>query len=311
MSATLEEHDYIGLSGIPSMETSEKLLQGSEINKGLNLKATELRLGLPGSESPERDLTHLKGFISGAKRGFFDTTINSASGSGKWVLSGNDGSELDLSKNGGLFSPRGANSSRNDIVPESNYQKSVSSVKDAIIPVSPKPAPERKPQITAPAAKAQVVGWPPVRSYRKNSMASGNLTKKNSDESDNTKLTSDNNGFYVKVSMDGAPYLRKVDLNVYLSYTELSSALEKMFSCFTIGKCSSSHGDGLSASKLMDLLHGSEYVLTYEDKDGDWMLVGDVPWQMFMNSCKRMRIMKSSDAIGLAPRAMEKRKTLD
>lgn len=23
----------------------------------------------------------------------------------------------------------------------------------------------------------------------------------------------------------------------------------------------------------------SEYVLTYEDKDGDWMLVGDVPWE--------------------------------
>lgn len=48
------------------------------------------------------------------------------------------------------------------------------------------------------------------------------------------------------------------------------------------GQCSS-HGapmrDGLSESRLMDLLHGSEYVLTYEDKDGDWMLVGDVPWE--------------------------------
>lgn len=62
----------------------------------------------------------------------------------------------------------------------------------------------------------------------------------------------------------------------------------------------------LSESKLRDLLHGSEYVLTYEDKDGDWMLVGDVPWEMFIDSCKRLRIMKSIDAIGLAPRAMEK-----
>lgn len=48
------------------------------------------------------------------------------------------------------------------------------------------------------------------------------------------------------------------------------------------GQCDS-HGlpvrDGLSESHLMDLLHGSEYVLTYEDKDGDWMLVGDVPWE--------------------------------
>lgn len=44
-----------------------------------------------------------------------------------------------------------------------------------------------------------------------------------------------------------------------------------------------SHGapgrERLSESKLRDLLHGSEYVLTYEDKDGDWMLVGDVPWE--------------------------------
>lgn len=38
-------------------------------------------------------------------------------------------------------------------------------------------------------------------------------------------------------------------------------------------------GREISESKLKDLLHGSEYVLTYEDKDGDWMLVGDVPWK--------------------------------
>jgi hypothetical protein len=41
---------------------------------------------------------------------------------------------------------------------------------------------------------------------------------------------------YVKVSMEGAPYLRKVDLNGFSSYRELSSALEKMFSCFTISE---------------------------------------------------------------------------
>lgn len=59
----------------------------------------------------------------------------------------------------------------------------------------------------------------------------------------------------------------------------------------------------------MDLLQGSEYVLTYEDKDGDWMLVGDVPWNMFTDSCRRLRIMKGSEAIGIAPRAMEKCKS--
>lgn len=78
--------------------------------------------------------------------------------------------------------------------------------------------------------RAQVVGWPPIRSFRKNTMAS-NLTK-NNDEAEGKP------GFgclYVKVSMDGAPYLRKVDLKTYKNYMEFSSALEKMFSCFTIG----------------------------------------------------------------------------
>lgn len=37
--------------------------------------------------------------------------------------------------------------------------------------------------------------------------------------------------------------------------------------------------DFMNESKLMDLLNSSEYVPTYEDKDGDWMLVGDVPWE--------------------------------
>ncbi|XP_059634943.1 auxin-responsive protein IAA27 [Cornus florida] len=329
MSTPFEEHDYIGFSEVPSMDNSEKSNITSEDNngtkKGLNLKATELRLGLPGSESPERDggrvgedknghpLGVVKGLVSGAKRGFSDTIDG---GSGKWVFSGTAGSEVDLAKSGGLFSPKGVNGggkTLGGVGSESNTQQSVmasNAVKDAV-PQSPKPVPEKKPQSSAanahgiaPASKAQVVGWPPIRSFRKNTMAS-NLPKNN----DNMDSKLGLGCLYIKVSMDGAPYLRKVDLKTYCSYMELSSALEKMFSCFTIGQCGS-HGvtsrDGLSESRLMDLLHGSEYVLTYEDKDGDWMLVGDVPWEMFTDSCKRLRIMKSSDAIGLAPKAMEK-----
>lgn len=78
--------------------------------------------------------------------------------------------------------------------------------------------------------RAQVVGWPPIRSFRKNSMAS------HSPKSDDDAEGKSGSGcLYVKVSMDGAPYLRKVDLKTYGSYMDLSSALEKMFSCFTIG----------------------------------------------------------------------------
>lgn len=33
-------------------------------------------------------------------------------------------------------------------------------------------------------------------------------------------------------------------------------------------------GNNLNPVKTAD-----EYLPTYEDKDGDWMLVGDVPWE--------------------------------
>lgn len=58
-------------------------------------------------------------------------------------------------------------------------------------------------------------------------------TSKNNDEVDGKPGPG---ALFVKVSMDGAPYLRKVDLRTYATYQELSSALEKMFSCFTLGE---------------------------------------------------------------------------
>lgn len=312
-----QEHDYIGLSEpLPVERSSDKTVPPSpssnvEKNNVFNLKETELRLGMPGSQAPERkggaglslfgkDLKDeskcglsQKSFVSGAKRGFSDA-IN---GAGKWGLSINGGSEADKGKTEALFSPRGVNASNNS----SKACLNGSSVKKEI------PVEERKngPSNTSPASKAQVVGWPPIRSFRKNTLAT-NVTK-----NEDVGGKSGSGCLYVKVSMDGAPYLRKIDLKTYCSYAELSAALEKMFSCFTIGQ----YGQGLagkehlSESHLMDLLHGSEYVLTYEDKDGDWMLVGDVPWEMFTDSCRRLRIMKGSDAIGLAPRTMQKCKS--
>ncbi|XP_042423571.1 auxin-responsive protein IAA21-like, partial [Zingiber officinale] len=256
----------------------------------LNLKATELRLGLPGSESPHRvekigltlDLLP-KSFVSGAVKGggLFSGRGEVASGGSAGQLSGqgNVGKDLAVKAAGQerKVTPKGCGSVGND---------------------SP----------VAPTAKAQVVGWPPIRSYRKNTMITN--PSKVKDDADGIQ---GQGCLYVKVSMDGAPYLRKVDLKIYKNYKELSSALEKMFSDFTIGRCDS-HGipgrEELSENHLMDLLNGSEYVITYEDKDGDWMLVGDVPWAMFTNSCRRLRIMKGSDAIGLAPRALEKCKNL-
>ncbi|KAK1269553.1 Auxin-responsive protein IAA8 [Acorus gramineus] len=306
--SVLKESDYMGLSHHSSIESYVVSPAGKETS--LNLKATELRLGLPGSQSPEREpdfgLASLVKLdekplfpllpskdsmlsVSGNKRGFSDLK-NGAFGEKNWMFPA-VGSDLDGTQ----------------CVKEHNGSSAGSILKDIATPKIPQDRShvprEANNNANAPAAKAQVVGWPPIRSFRKNTLASNLKTNEEVDGKPGL------GALFVKVSMDGAPYLRKVDLKNYTAYQELSSALEKMFSCFTIGQCGphGTPGKGmLSESKLRDLLHGSEYVLTYEDKDGDWMLVGDVPWEMFIDSCKRMRIMKSSDAIGLAPRAMEK-----
>ena len=61
-----------------------------------------------------------------------------------------------------------------------------------------------------------MVGWPPVRSYRKNCLQTMNKD-------------AENGGFYVKVSLDGAPYLRKIDMKLYKGYSQLLKALQDMF----------------------------------------------------------------------------------
>ncbi|KAL3506031.1 hypothetical protein ACH5RR_031413 [Cinchona calisaya] len=249
------------------MEVCRKMstMLGETEHGGLNLKATELCLGLPGGGGGGVENEFMK--ITG-KRGF------SATVDLKLNLQANDQTAVDLKEK------------------MKNPAKELTT-KDPV----------------KPPAKAQVVGWPPVRSFRKNIMAQKSNTE---DEAADKKAagSSTSSAAFVKVSMDGAPYLRKVDLKMYKSYQELSDALAKMFSSFTMGNYGPQGMiDFMNESKLMDLLNSSEYVPTYEDKDGDWMLVGDVPWEMFVDSCKRLRIMKGSEAIGLAPRAMEKCKS--
>ena len=110
-----------------------------------------------------------------------------------------------------------------------------------------------------------MVGWPPVRSYRKGCFQQQAAAKSKPAaaapaEDAPAALAS---GLFVKVSMDGAPYLRKVDLRTYGGYRELRDALDALFGCF-----SSSAADG-----------GCQFAIAYEDKDGDLMLAGDVPWE--------------------------------
>ncbi|GKV33519.1 hypothetical protein SLEP1_g42024 [Rubroshorea leprosula] len=330
-SAELKERNYMGLSDCSSVDSSVPSPTPDDRKASLNLKATELRLGLPGSQSPGRNKelclissaqldekplfplhpssdghcsSSQKTVVSGNKRGFSDAMDGFSEG--KFLSNSEVNAMLSPRPTSNLGLKPGSGLENLGAQPTEAKEMATQKVLDR-----PHATNETRPNHNgstnnnsgAPATKAQVVGWPPIRSFRKNTLAT---TSKNVDEVDGKAGPG---VLFVKVSMDGAPYLRKVDLKNYSKYQDLSSALEKMFSCFTIGQYGS-HGaqgrEGLSESKLKDLLHGSEYVLTYEDKDGDWMLVGDVPWEMFTDTCKRLRIMKSSDAIGLAPRAVER-----
>lgn len=50
----LKERNYLGLSDCSSVDSSTVPSLSDDKKVNLNLKATELRLGLPGSQSPER-----------------------------------------------------------------------------------------------------------------------------------------------------------------------------------------------------------------------------------------------------------------
>ncbi|XP_054789193.1 auxin-responsive protein IAA8-like [Prosopis cineraria] len=317
ISSKLKERDYMGLSDCSSVDSSDQSFS-NESKTRLNLKATELRLGLPGSQSPEREDSDNRCFESSTQfdekplfplhpstddqhRSSKNAILGNKRGFSEAMNEFSKGNFLANSEGNTILSPR--TSPNLGLKTSYMLDKAKEAAPTKVEPESPHVVNETRPNHNgsanknngAPATKAQVVGWPPIRSQRKILLAT---TAKNAEEVDGKAL-------FIKVSMDGAPYLRKVDLKNYSAYPELSSSLEKMFSCFTIGQCGSNGtlGSGmLNESKMRDLLRGSEFVLTYEDREGDWMLVGDVPWEMFVETCRRMRIMKSSEAIGLAPR---------
>ncbi|KAF8092714.1 hypothetical protein N665_0402s0007 [Sinapis alba] len=162
-------------------------------------------------------------------------------------------------------------------------------------------------------APSPVVGWPPVRSFRKN-LANGSSSKLGKDSTSNgfflknqkydddddddndqekTKEPKQQGGLFVKINMYGVPIGRKVDLSVHNSYEQLSLTVDKLFRGLLAAQRESF---GKEEKPITGLLDGSgEYTLTYEDNEGDKMLVGDVPWHMFVSSVKRLRVIKTSE----------------
>ncbi|EEF47158.1 auxin-responsive protein IAA30 [Ricinus communis] len=111
--------------------------------------------------------------------------------------------------------------------------------------------------------------WPPIKPLLKKALAA-------EEENECNSAT-----FYVKVYMEGIPIGRKLDLLAHDGYHDLIATLDHMFSTNILWA-------------EMDCENFEQcHVLTYEDKEGDWLIVGDVPWEMFLSSVKRLKITKA------------------
>ncbi|KAJ6382984.1 hypothetical protein OIU77_031419 [Salix suchowensis] len=129
----------------------------------------------------------------------------------------------------------------------------------------------------------RVEGWPPINSWRKKVLhqdqdqARHVMNSSRMAAAGNYENGDGSNSKYVKVKMEGVAITRKIDLRLYNSYQTLTKSLTSMFA-----KCQNLGNDA------------ARYSLTYQDKDGDWLVAGDVPWQSFMESVQRLKIVRNA-----------------
>ncbi|XP_008800316.1 auxin-responsive protein IAA4 isoform X3 [Phoenix dactylifera] len=127
------------------------------------------------------------------------------------------------------------------------------------------------PQDSSSSARGQLSDWPPIKPLLRST-----LTEKG------RQIQRQSATFFVKVYMEGIPIGRKLDLLALDGYDGLITTLRRMFRtsimCPDIARVPTNNKD---------------HVLTYEDKEGDWMMVGDVPWEMFLTTVKRMKIARA------------------
>lgn len=118
--------------------------------------------------------------------------------------------------------------------------------------------------------KKRLVGWPPVKCARSRSCGGG----------------------YVKVKMEGVAIGRKVDVSLHGSYQELLRTLERMFPSANQQGADADPAEEEEEVASHERRRRHPYVVTYEDGEGDWLLVGDdVPWEVFVKSVKRLNIL--------------------
>ncbi|GAB4832836.1 hypothetical protein Ancab_006851 [Ancistrocladus abbreviatus] len=126
------------------------------------------------------------------------------------------------------------------------------------------------------------VGWPPIKSYRKklcHQNYNGRMAPENGGGGGRIGGEGDDSGLssrYVKVQMEGVVITRKINLSFLEHHQSYGSLTCSLVSLFGRGQ------DNLDA-----------YTLTYQDKEGDWLLAGDVPWRTFIESIQRLKLLRN------------------
>lgn len=243
-------------------------------------KSLELKLAPPGENKPLISLHYISpksyssfknqnSTASGTKREFLDTIIEEKGQERNWLSNIREEHPSGSEKKGYVTPSSGANVG----LPNSSKR----------IDVRP------------------IVGWPPVRSSRRNLSSSNLSSKVDTESSKNVEKKGEKSEFiedslFVKVKMDGVPIGRKVDLKSFTDYDNLSTAVDELFRGLLAAQAeiSNSEKETMEKTKMITgLLDGrGDYTLVYEDSEGDRMLVGDVPWDMFLSSAKRLRVLK-------------------
>ncbi|XP_010519879.1 PREDICTED: auxin-responsive protein IAA28 [Tarenaya hassleriana] len=152
---------------------------------------------------------------------------------------------------------------------------------------------------------APVVGWPPVRTFRRNLAGIG--ASQRAKEKDHSERKEERE-MYVKINMEGVPIGRKVNLSTLTDYQQLSTTVDRLFSGLLAIQMNSTVDGDEEEGKTNDQSRGKDswdpkrqYTLVYEDTDGDRVLVGDVPWGMFVSTVKRLHVLKTFEVSSLSP----------
>ncbi|KAG6598565.1 Auxin-induced protein AUX28, partial [Cucurbita argyrosperma subsp. sororia] len=118
------------------------------------------------------------------------------------------------------------------------------------------------------------VGWPPIETWRKKALLQHPQPPQTVENRSNQN--GGPNSLFVKVKMEGVAIARKLDLRLYHSHNSLKTALIAMFT--------TSNYEAIDNK-------GWDFTLIYEDEDGDWLLAEDLPWNSFVESVRRLKVL--------------------